>query len=113
LLPLSADDFGTGYSNLASLRRFPVRRVKLDRAFVSELGSQSSSCAIVEAIVAMAHKLGLRVVAEGVETAEQRDQLLRYGCDELQGFWFSRPVDAATFGALLQKQHMDLRVAHT
>jgi diguanylate cyclase len=101
---IAIDDFGTGYSNLAYLRRFPVRRIKMDRSFVSELGSQSSSHAIVEAIVAMAHKLDLQVIAEGVETAEQRDQLLRYGCDELQGYWFSRPVDAATFGALLQKQ---------
>jgi len=101
---IAIDDFGTGYSNLAYLRRFPVRCIKLDRSFVSELGLKSSSHAIVEAIVAMAHKLDLQVVAEGVETAEQRDQLLRYGCDELQGYWFSRPVDAATCGALLQKQ---------
>ncbi|AMM18775.1 hypothetical protein AX768_31575 (plasmid) [Burkholderia sp. PAMC 28687] len=101
---IAIDDFGTGYSNLAYLRRFPVHRIKLDRAFVSELGSQSSSHAIVEAIVAMAHKLGLQVVAEGVENIEQRNQLLRYGCDELQGYWFSRPVDADTFKALLQQQ---------
>ncbi|WP_086386272.1 sensor domain-containing protein [Caballeronia sordidicola] len=98
---IAIDDFGTGYSNLVYLRRFPVRRIKLDRSFVSELGSESSSHAIVEAIVAMAHKLDLQVVAEGVETAEQREHLLRYGCDELQGFWFSRPVDAATCGSLL------------
>ncbi len=101
---IAIDDFGTGYSNLAYLRRFPVRRIKLDRSFVSELGSQSSSRAIVEAMVAMAHKLDLQVIAEGVETSEQRDQLLRYGCDELQGYWFSRPVDAATCEALLQRQ---------
>ncbi|MFT4509038.1 EAL domain-containing protein [Caballeronia sp. 15711] len=103
-ISIAIDDFGTGYSNLAYLHRFPVRRIKLDRSFVSELGLKSSSDAIVEAIVAMAHKLDLQVVAEGVETVEQRDQLLRYGCDELQGYWFSRPVDAATCGALLQKQ---------
>ncbi|OTP70422.1 diguanylate cyclase/phosphodiesterase (GGDEF & EAL protein) with PAS/PAC sensor(s) [Caballeronia sordidicola] len=101
---IAIDDFGTGYSNLAYLRRFPVHRIKLDRAFVSELGSQSSSHTIVEAIVAMAHKLGLQVIAEGVENIEQRNQLLRYGCDELQGYWFSRPVDADTFKALLQQQ---------
>jgi diguanylate cyclase len=101
---IAIDDFGTGYSNLAYLRRFPVRRIKLDRSFVSELGSQSSSRAIVEAMVAMAHKLDLQVIAEGVETSEQRDQLLRYGCDELQGYWFSRPVDAAMCEALLQRQ---------
>jgi diguanylate cyclase (GGDEF)-like protein/PAS domain S-box-containing protein len=102
-ISIAIDDFGTGYSNLAYLRRFPVRRIKLDRAFVSELGSESSSHAIVEAIVAMAHKLDLKVVAEGVETAEQRDQLLCYGCDELQGYWFSPPVDADAFKVLLQK----------
>ena len=99
---IAIDDFGTGYSNLAYLRRFPVHRIKLDRAFVSELGSPSSSHAIVEAIVAMAHKLDLEVIAEGVETAEQREQLLRYGCDALQGYWFSRPVDAASCEALLR-----------
>ncbi len=101
---IAIDDFGTGYSNLAYLRRFPVRRIKLDRAFVSELDSPSSNHAIVEGIVAMAHKLGLQVVAEGVETVAQRNQLLRYGCDELQGYWFSRPVDAATCGALIREQ---------
>lgn len=101
---IAIDDFGTGYSNLAYLRQFPVHRLKLDRAFVSELDSQSSSHAIVEAIVMMAHNLGLQVLAEGVETAAQRDELLRCGCDELQGYWFSEPVDAAEFGALLRKQ---------
>jgi diguanylate cyclase len=88
---IAIDDFGTGYSNLAYLHRFPVDRIKLDRSFI---GSPSGPHAIVEAIVAMAHKLDLEVVAEGVETAEQREQLLRYGCDELQGYWFSPPVDA-------------------
>jgi diguanylate cyclase len=88
---IAIDDFGTGYSNLAYLHRFPVDRIKLDRSFI---GSPSGPHAIVEAIVAMAHKLDLEVVAEGVETAEQREQLLRHGCDELQGYWFSPPVDA-------------------
>ncbi len=100
---IAVDDFGTGYSNLAYLRQFPVRCIKLDRAFVNELGSQSSSNVIVEAIVAMAHKLGLHVVAEGVETAEQQSHLLAYGCDELQGYWFSRPVDAVRLEELLRK----------
>jgi diguanylate cyclase (GGDEF)-like protein/PAS domain S-box-containing protein len=101
---IAIDDFGTGYSNLAYLRRFPVHRIKLDRTFVSELGSPSGSQPIVEAIVAMAHKLDLEVVAEGVETVEQRDQLLRYGCDELQGYWFSPPVDAQACETLLCAQ---------
>lgn len=102
---IAIDDFSTGYSNLAYLRQFPVSRIKLDRTFVNELGTQASSRAIVEAIVAMAHKLDLQVVAEGVETGEQRDHLLRYGCDELQGFWFSQPVEAAALSALLCKWH--------
>ena len=102
-ISIAIDDFGTGYSNLAYLHQFPVSRIKLDRGFVSKLGPQSSSHAIVEAIVSMAHKLNLQVVAEGVETVEQRDQLLRYGCDVLQGYWFSQPVDAATFAGLLQE----------
>ena len=104
-ISIAIDDFGTGYSNLAYLRRFPVSRIKLDRAFVSELDQQSGSHAIVEAVVAMAHKLDLQVIAEGVETAEQGDQLLRYGCDELQGYWFSPAVDADTCGALVQKHY--------
>ena len=101
---IAIDDFGTGYSNLAYLRRFPLHRIKLDRTFVSELGTASCSHAIVEAIVAMAHKLGLEVIAEGVESAEQREQLLRFGCDELQGYWFSRPVDARACKTLLGAQ---------
>ena len=102
-ISIAIDDFGTGYSNLAYLHQFPVSRIKLDRGFISKLGPQSSSHAIVDAIVSMAHKLDLQVVAEGVETVEQRDQLLRYGCDVLQGYWFSQPVDAASFAGLLQE----------
>jgi diguanylate cyclase len=94
------DDFGTGYSNLAYLRRLPVDRIKLDRSFITDSGSD----AIVEAVVAMAHKLGLEVVAEGVETLEQRDRLGAFGCDLLQGYWFSRPVEAAGIEALLSRQ---------
>ena len=102
-ISIAIDDFGTGYSNLAYLHQFRVSRIKLDRGFVSKLGWQSSSHAIVEAIISMAHKLDLQVVAEGVETVEQRDQLLRYGCDVLQGYWFSQPVDAASFAGLLRE----------
>ena len=100
-ISIAIDGFGTGYSNFSYLRQFPVRRIKLDGTFVSELGSQSSSRAIVEAIIAMGHKLDLHVVAKGVETVEQRDQLLLYGCDELQGYWLSPPIDATRFVALL------------
>jgi len=102
-IAIAIDDFGTGYSNLAYLHRFPVHRIKLDRSFVSELGVQASSQAIVEAIVAMAHKLDLEVVAEGVETAQQQEQLRRYGCDMMQGYWFSRPLDAAACEQLVRR----------
>lgn len=101
-IKLSIDDFGTGYSNLSYLRHFPVHRVKLDRSFVSVLTEDQSSHAIVEAIVALAHKLELDIVAEGVETEAQRDQLMTYGCDYMQGFWFARPMDAKACEALLR-----------
>jgi diguanylate cyclase len=94
---IAIDDFGTGYSNLSYLRRFPVDRIKLDRSFITDSGSD----AIVEAVVSMAHKLGLEVVAEGVETLEQRDRLAAFGCDLLQGYWFARPVESQGIEALL------------
>jgi diguanylate cyclase (GGDEF)-like protein/PAS domain S-box-containing protein len=91
---IAIDDFGTGYSSLAYLKRFPVDKVKIDRAFVAE-GSREQG-AIVPAIVALAHALGIKVIAEGVETAAQRAFLQECGCDYLQGFLCGRPVDADT-----------------
>jgi PAS domain S-box-containing protein/diguanylate cyclase (GGDEF)-like protein len=97
---LSLDDFGTGYSSLAYLHRFPVDYLKVDRSFVSDLGRESGT-PIVGAIVGLAHNLGIRVVAEGVETASQLDHLRRLGCESAQGYLFSRPVDAGAAGVLL------------
>ncbi|MGM9489372.1 putative bifunctional diguanylate cyclase/phosphodiesterase [Ideonella sp. YS5] len=91
---VSIDDFGTGYSSLASLRRLPAAELKIDRAFVCDLESSADARSIAEAIVQMAHTLGLRVVAEGVETEAQRDLLVAMGCDELQGYFFARPMTA-------------------
>jgi diguanylate cyclase (GGDEF)-like protein/PAS domain S-box-containing protein len=91
---LSIDDFGTGYSSLAYLRRFPLDTVKIDRAFVSGLGTDPDSRAITSAIIELAHALGLEVVAEGVEEEVQLDVLVEMGCDRAQGFLFSRPVPA-------------------
>lgn len=89
---LSVDDFGTGYSSLAYLRRFPVSVVKIDRSFVTGLGTKDSDVEIVRAVVAMAHSLGLEVIAEGVETVQQRNLLRRLGADRAQGWLYGRPV---------------------
>jgi diguanylate cyclase (GGDEF)-like protein len=92
---LSIDDFGTGYSSLAYLRQLPARQLKIDRSFINDLETSNDARALVDAIVRLSHALGLRVVAEGVETAGQRDILIKLGCDELQGYYFARPMSAA------------------
>ncbi|MCA1226419.1 EAL domain-containing protein [Saccharopolyspora sp. 6M] len=97
---LAIDDFGTGYSSLAQLRRLPLDTLKIDRSFVAELSDSDDVQAIVTSIVAMAHAVGLTVVAEGVETAEQLDILRRIGCDHGQGFYFGKPAPLADFASL-------------
>ncbi len=91
---LSIDDFGTGYSSLAYLRKLPARQLKIDQSFVQDIDASPDALAVVDAVVKLAHALGLRVVAEGVETARQRDILLSLNCDELQGYLFARPMAA-------------------
>ena len=98
---LSVDDFGVGYSSLSYLHRFPVDVLKVDRSFVAGLGQVGECGDIVRAIVGMAHGLGLDVVAEGVETAEQLAQVRALACDYAQGYFFSRPVSGDEAGALL------------
>jgi EAL domain-containing protein (putative c-di-GMP-specific phosphodiesterase class I) len=98
---LSMDAFGTGYSNLAHLKRLPLQRLKIDSSFIHGLENDNGDVAIVAAILAMAHKLHLRVLAEGVETKAQRQCLQQLGCDEAQGFVFGRPLDATSMTALL------------
>ncbi|MBN3728648.1 putative bifunctional diguanylate cyclase/phosphodiesterase [Burkholderia sp. Ac-20379] len=98
---IAVDDFGTGYSSLSYLTRFPVNRVKIDRAFVAPLPSDARSAELVAAIIAMAHALKMRVTAEGVETIEQANQLLALGCDEAQGFWYARPHSIASLRTLI------------
>jgi diguanylate cyclase (GGDEF)-like protein len=100
---ISIDDFGTGHSSLSYLRRFPLDKLKIDRSFVRDLMSDADDAAIVKAIISLAHSLRLRVVAEGVETAEQLHVLRELGCDQYQGYYCSPAVPPATFAALLQR----------
>ena len=104
---LSIDDFGTGYSSLSYLKSFPIDTLKVDRAFVKDLGDPGGS-AIVEAIVAMTRSLGLKSIAEGVETSGQLDFLASCGCEEIQGFFFSRPVFFEEATKLLREQPFKL-----
>ncbi len=101
-LRLSIDDFGTGYSSLSYLKRFPIGKLKIDRSFVSGLPSDDSDAGIVQAILQMARALRLKVVAEGVETEEQRLFLREHGCDEYQGFLFAPALDPVSFEQRLQ-----------
>jgi diguanylate cyclase len=91
---LAIDDFGTGHSSLAYLRTLPARQLKIDRSFIGDLGLSGDAMAVVDAVIRLAHALGLRVVAEGVETDRQCEILATLGCDEFQGYLFARPMEA-------------------
>ena len=103
-IALAIDDFGTGYSSLGYLRRFPMDNIKIDRSFIKDIPRSSDDATITRTIIDMTHNLRLKVIAEGVETAAQLDFLREHGCDEMQGYHFSRPLAGDAFLALVQAQ---------
>lgn len=100
---LSIDDFGTGYSSLSYLHRFPIDALKIDRSFVSPIDAQGNNCEIVKTIITLAHSLGIKAIAEGVETIHQLTQLKNLGCDEAQGYFFSKPVNCHLAESIIAK----------
>jgi EAL domain-containing protein (putative c-di-GMP-specific phosphodiesterase class I) len=110
---LALDDFGTGYSSLNYLRQYPIGTVKIDRSFLEEVPHNPASATLVETIVVMAHALGKRVVAEGIEGAEQLEFLRERGCDIAQGFYLARPLAAAAVTELLQARTITVVPAHS
>jgi diguanylate cyclase (GGDEF)-like protein/PAS domain S-box-containing protein len=105
---ISMDDFGTGYSSLANLKRFPLDSVKVDRSFIRDIPEEVNDAAITHAIIAMAHALKLKVIAEGVETEDQLNFLREHGCDEIQGYYFSRPLSATAFQHFFEQHYSSL-----
>jgi len=101
-IKVSLDDFGTGYSSLAYLQKFDIDYIKIDQSFVRHLQADSTDLALCKAIIVMAHALGMQVIAEGVETPEQRDLLVEAGCDYAQGFLFAHPLAADDFEAMVR-----------
>lgn len=101
---IAMDDFGTGYSSLSYLRKYPFDVLKIDRSFVQDITEDAADLELVNAVIAMAHGLGLKVVAEGVETEEQLELLAAHGCDYAQGYLFSKPVSPEEMTELLERQ---------
>jgi EAL domain-containing protein (putative c-di-GMP-specific phosphodiesterase class I) len=107
-IAISIDDFGTGYSSLSYLKRFPINTLKIDRSFIRDLANDTSDAQLVETIILMAHNLGIDVVAEGVETKEQLDWLKSCGCQQIQGYFYSKPLQVEAFFAYLEARALDV-----
>jgi diguanylate cyclase (GGDEF)-like protein len=112
-ISISVDDFGTGYSSLSYLKHLPIDTIKIDQSFVRDIVNDADDAAIVDAIIAMAHSLKLKVIAEGVETSEQLDFLKRQKCQQVQGYYFARPLDSQQFEAFIVQgmSNNDVRIS--
>jgi EAL domain-containing protein (putative c-di-GMP-specific phosphodiesterase class I) len=110
---VAIDDFGTGYSSLSYLKRFPIDKLKIDRAFIRDVSSDGDDAAIVQATIGLAHNLRLKVVAEGVENVEQLQLLRNLGCDEYQGYHMSKPMPAQEFEQCLRRADANVPAAAT
>jgi diguanylate cyclase (GGDEF)-like protein/PAS domain S-box-containing protein len=112
-IAIAVDDFGTGYSSLSYLKRFPIQTLKIDRSFIRDLTSDPSDAQLVETIILMAHNLGITVVAEGVESPEQLEWLKQCGCEQIQGYWFSKPLPAESFLTFVEEHVASLAAPAT
>lgn len=102
-IQISIDDFGTGYSSLSYLKRLPISKIKIDQSFIRDICTDPEDCAIANAVISLGHGLKMQVIAEGVETLEQLEHLRAQGCDEIQGYYFSRPLPAEAFAQLVRE----------
>ena len=109
-IQVSLDDFGTGYSSLSYLQRFEIDYIKIDQSFVRHLVPASTDLALCKAIIVMAHALGIKVIAEGIETAGQRDLLAAAGCDYGQGYLFARPMPVKEFETFMSQRDIEATV---